>query len=486
MSTFRSLPRQIGFTVLAVLSCALFALTVSAVAFGDEGEPPLPPALSLSPVSFPSTTVGTESASQNIDVVNNGGDAALTESPYIEGPGEGEFKVTSNGCSKLFPIEHCTISVSFAPGGEPGEKEATLVLPSSNAPSATVPLNGLAVEAILTFEPEPLEFGLVRVNQGVSTTVGVTNSGEGRVHINFGFGGPDPGYFGNGNNNCGGAWLEPGQGCTIEVWFNPREMRDYEALLEIHTGPQTFDLELSGTGGNSVLAPEANPVDLGSATAGSKGAVQTITLTNVGNMEGGYFIAVVAGGNAASFQLLDENCTGVPIAPSATCTAHVRFAPQVAGPLSARLALFGDGEGGTLIELHGQGLAPAATLTPSSFDFGRVAVGARTAAHAFAVRNDGTGPLELGSVSVVGADLDQFSLGGEECTDAVLGPGEECQVRVRFGPDSAGAKSARLRIAVGGGASSATLSGSGKAKSRPHRRIRFARNATLVASKARR
>jgi hypothetical protein len=485
MSTFRALPRLIGVAVSSVLALALIAALAPA-AFGDE-ELPLPPALSLSPVSFPNTTVQTESAAQNVDVVNEGGEEALTESPYIEGPASGEFKITGNGCDKLFPSEHCSISVSFAPGAEPGEKEATLVLPSSNAPSAAVPLHALAVEAILTFEPDPLDFGLVRVNQGMSTVVGVTNSGEGRAHVDFfGFGGPDTNYFGNGNNNCSGAWLEPGQGCTIEVWFNPRETRDYEALLEIHTGPQTFALEVLGTGGSSMLVPETNPVDLGSATAGSKGPVQTIALTNVGNMEGGYFIAVVAGGNSASFQLLDENCTGAPIAPSASCVAHVRFAPQAAGPLSARLALFGDEDGGAMIELHGEGLAPAATLVPTGFDFGATAVGARTAPHAFVVRNDGTGPLELGSVSIVGADLDQFSLGGDECTDAVLGPGEECQVRVRFGPHRAGAKSARLRIASSASPFTATLAGTGKVKSRPHRRVRFARNATLAASKARR
>ena len=51
-----------------------------------------PPELAISPVSFPNTTVQTESAPQQVDVVNNGEEAALTESPEIEGPAANEFK----------------------------------------------------------------------------------------------------------------------------------------------------------------------------------------------------------------------------------------------------------------------------------------------------------------------------------------------------------------------------------------------------------
>jgi len=83
--------------------------------------------------------------------------------------------------------------------------------------------------------------------------------------------------------------------------------------------------------------------------------VRTITLTNNGNFEGGFFIAVIAGGDVASFQLVDENCTGIPVAPGASCTAHVRFTPQSTGPKAARLAFFGDSEGGTMVGLTGVG-----------------------------------------------------------------------------------------------------------------------------------
>ncbi len=442
-----------------------------------------------------------ESPSREVDVVNTGGEAALTEAPWIEGSAAGEFKIVGSNCGKLFSGEHCTIWVSFAPGAEAGEKEATLLLPSSNAPTASLVLQGTAVPPLLGFSPGPVEFGLIRANEWVSTGVQLTNEGEGTAHVDwFDFAGPDSTSFGNGSNNCGGASLEPGQSCFIEVWFNPHERRGYEASLTAHSGGQAFSAELSGTGGSAELAPATNPIGFGSTTAGSYGSIQAIELTNVGNMEGGYFIAVVAGGNAASFQLLDETCTGLPIGPGGTCVAHVRFVPQSPGPKSARLALFGDSEGGTLVELRGEGLAAAATLTPTRLDFGSLAPGSRGAARSFVLRNEGAGPLEVAAASIVGTDPDQFALAGDGCTDATLAPGEQCAVRVRFAPDSVGAKSARLRIATAGGQLSADLSGLGArassqaegkrkgrsatAKHRRHRRPRFVRNATLSAARA--
>ena len=206
-----------------------------------------------------------------------------------------------------------------------------------------------------------------------------------------------------------------------------------------------------------------NPADFGALTVGAVGATRTITLTNSGNIPAGFFIGVVAGGDSASFQLLSETCTGAALMPSSSCTAQVRFRPQDAGPKAAYMAFFGDNEGGAMIGLKGEGVAPAATLLPDSFDFGMGEAGVKSDAHAFAVRNDGSTPLQLGAVAIVGPDVDQFALAGDECGEETLAPGAECLVRVRFAPDSPGAKAARLRVAVPGGALSAALSGFGVA-----------------------
>src|SRR5262249_60648922 len=90
---------------------------------------------------------------------------------------------------------------------------------------------------------------------------------------------------------------------------------------------------------------------------GSAGTTREITIANTGNMPGGAFIAVIAGGAVGSFHLLDENCTGVELVPAATCTIQVRFQPLSEGVKKATLGLFGDNDGGTGVVLTGVGAA---------------------------------------------------------------------------------------------------------------------------------
>jgi hypothetical protein len=457
-----ALPRLIGTTALLIALLALALPAAALAAEEEEGGGPLPagPALVISPLAFPKTTVQTESATQAVDVVNLGLGEALIETVSLEGPDNGAFKVTGNGCNKLFPGEHCTVWVSFLPN-ETGEKQATLALQMSNAPTATLSLAAVGVPAELEFTPASHDFGIVRVNETASTGLQIQNSGEGIAQIgNLSIGGPDSGYFWTGNSTCWSHPLAPGESCFAEANFNPREARGYEAEFQASANGSNFAAPLTGTGGSAALEPDANPVELGQTTVGSSGDVRTILLTNNGNIAGGYFIVVIAGGDSGSFQLLEENCSAAPVAPEATCTAQVRFRPQSPGPKQARLALFGDSEGGTMIFLSGEGLAPAATLSPG-FDFGTEAAGSRGAAHTFTLSNDGAAPLELAGVSLTGADPDQFVLSGDGCTDAVLAAGEKCAVRVRFAPDSAGAKAARLRIGSTAGSFGANLAGAG-------------------------
>ena len=141
--------------------------------------------------------------------------------------------------------------------------------------------------------------------------------------------------------------------------FNPWETVAYEAELQVTAHGTSFGAPLSGFGGRAQVEPASNPVGLGSVAVGSAGPVETIVLTNRGNLPGSFFIAVVAGGSVGSFELIDESCTVAPVGPGDTCAIQVRFAPQAAGPKTARLALFGEDDGGTMVLLTGEGLEPA-------------------------------------------------------------------------------------------------------------------------------
>lgn len=506
--------------VLLALALALLAIAMfpaAGLAAEEEGSGPVAPELSFpqAPLDFGKATVGTETAVVTVTVHNSGTTAAAIDKVTVEGGDSGEFKLSGSNCGWLEPGQDCSAWIAFAPGSL-GAKGAQMVVQPKEFPAQTTPIAGTGVAPQFAFAPGSYDFGIQRTNESHSASFWLQNTGEAFADVgSIGVGGPGSGNFWVGGGDCwNGRRLYPGEGCNVQVNFNAWDAVDYEAELQAYVAGSTFGVGLHGTGGRPMLEADANPVGFGAATVGAAGEVKTIVLTNNGNIGGAFFIAVVAGGDSGSFQLLDESCTGAPIQPAGTCTAHIRFAPQGTGTKVARLALFGEGDGGTMVMLEGEGVAPAATLAPASFDFDSVAAGDKGAAHGFVIRNDGSTGVDLDRAAIVGVDLDQFALAGDECSGTVLAPGAECAVRVRFTPDSAGTKTARLRVsgpstslvaelsgeagarvgagpaagAVGSGGSAAVPGAPAAGDSRPGKRRgkrRFARGATVSSVRGR-
>jgi hypothetical protein len=446
----------------SALVLAILVLPATALAAPPEGSG-RPLVVTPSPVGFEKTTVGSQSQGVGVDLLNEGEEEAPIDKIAIEGEDAAAFNLNNNGCGTLFQNQHCGLWFTFLPSSA-GEKHAVAVITFKNArPAESFELVGTAVEPQLTFSPPSYDFGLQRVYENRNTNLQLTNSGEATVQLNnFEMLGGN-GSFWTGNSNCWSSSLQPGQSCYVEVTFSPQDALAYSAELRATVNGYGFTAALSGEGGRAVIEATPNPADFGALTVGAVSATRTITVTNSGNIPAGFFIGIVAGGDSASFQLLSENCTGAPLMPSASCTAQVRFRPQDAGPKAAYMAFFGDNDGGAMIGLEGEGVAAAATLLPDAFDFGTQAAGSRGDGHDFVVRNDGATALDLGAVAIVGADSDQFTLAGNECDGETLAPGAECLLRVRFAPDGLDARTARLRVAVPGGALSAALSGLGVA-----------------------
>jgi hypothetical protein len=447
---------------IALLAIAMFPASGRAAEEGG-GPGPILPELSFpqAPLDFGKATVETETTQVLVTVHNAGTIPAAVDKVTLEGADSGDFKLSGSNCGSLEPGQDCTAWVAFAPGAL-GVRATSLVVQLKEFPAQTMPISGTGVAPQLAFAPGSYDFGIQRVNRGESSAnFQIVNTGEAAVQLgSLGIGGKDSNNFWTNGGDCwGGRWLAVGETCNVQVGFNPWDAIPYAAALQAQAAGATFAATLTGTGGRAMVEPGSNPTEFGAVTVGTMGPVQTIVFTNHGNLPGNFFIGIVAGGDAGSFRLLDESCSATPVPPAGTCSAHVRFTPQGAGPKLARFALFGDDDGGTMALLSGEGVAPAVTPAPSSFDFGAIAAGAKSTAHAFAIRNDGSTALDLDSATIVGADLDQFALAGDECTGATLAPGAECLVHVRFTPDSAGAKSARLRVSGEAGAFTAELSG---------------------------
>jgi HYDIN/CFA65/VesB family protein len=512
MPKLTTAPFPIGVVALALLLLSLVAAP-AALAAPEEGSGTL--SAEPSPIVLPPTTVGTQSPMRTVTLEYQGSGEVNVQKLAIEGPEAGEFVLGGSNCNNLTAGQKCEAWIALEPGPV-GFKQATLkVIFVGLHPEESFEISGRGVAAQISLDPTSYDFGLLRANrENVSTTFQLTNDGEAEVQLGSLEISGDSNVFGTGWSSCWGTWLAPGQSCAIEVHFGPQESRTYSAELRAGANGATATAALSGEGGRAIIEPPAQPVDFGAASAGSPGAVRTITLQNTGNVAEAFFIGIVAGGDSGSFRLLEESCSGHELAPLDTCTATVRFEPIGPGPKAAHLAFFGDGEGGVVIDLEAEGVAAAAQLGPASFDFGSLPVGARSPGREFVVRNEGLTALQLDRVAIVGADVGQFGLSGDLCTGAILAPGEECGVVVRFIPGDAGAFAATLRVSGPAGVLTAQLSGQGlasggsaavpgsgtsggspgpelagavlpvtTAKRRPHRR--FGRNATIVAPAAR-
>lgn len=362
-----------------LLAFALFpAVAAAAPPEGAEAE------VAVGSVSFPKTTAGTESPVQQVDVRNDGDAGTWVEKITIDGPDSGAYKVTNADCNTLEPGAHCSVWVAFMPG-DLAPKQATLNLKMGDGSTAGTPLDATAVPVELAFTPGAHDFGLTQINQGGSTGFQLTNVGEAPAQVGgLGVGGDYEHFWANGPDCQGGRWLQPGESCGFQVGFNPRDTVAYSAEAQVWSHGQVFTAALSGEGGRPVMEAAANPFGFGAAPVGEVGEPLAVTFTNSGNLPGGFFIAVIAGGDVASFQLLDESCTGEPLAPGASCVAHIRFAPQRQGQLAARLALFGEGDGGTMVKLVGEGLAalPSAPGAVASGSGGAIASSSGPAAAA--------------------------------------------------------------------------------------------------------
>jgi hypothetical protein len=105
----------------------------------------------------------------------------------------------------------------------------------------------------------------------------------------------------------------------------------------------------------------ASPASLGfgSGTTGSIGAARTLTLTSSGNAPLIIDRVKVLGGHAEDFLNAADACSGETIAPGATCTIKLRFAPSAEGARVAVLKVFSNAPTGELnVDLSGSGTAP--------------------------------------------------------------------------------------------------------------------------------
>src|SRR5713101_3795620 len=177
--------------------------------------------------------------------------------------------------------------------------------------------------------------------------------------------------------------------------------------------------------GNGPLSSSPSSVTFGDVEVGTSSA-QTVRLTNSGNASLTVSQTGVSGPGFTTSGV--SSPLTLPAGQSGSLT--VQFAPTVTGTASGSVSVVSNAfNSPTMIALSANGVRHQLSLTPTSVNFGNVAVGA-TGTQTMTLTNSGTANLTISQGSVTGGG---FSMSGLSFPVA-LTPGQSVTLSVQFAP----------------------------------------------------
>jgi hypothetical protein len=402
------------------------------------------------------------SASKAFVVKNESTVTSGTLAASVTGAG---FGIEMNGCTgTLAGGATCSVTVAFKAGSA---GKATGMLEVKAAGTAKAATAALAAESglppALSAMPNPVAFGsVVAGGTSMPTNVTITNRGSSPAMVQVG---AIMGEFALApmGNTCGMP-LAPAGTCVIPIVFGPSTPGLKSGSLTVSAlGATPVTISLSGTGvsaGQPTFMPDRG--DFGGVAVGAMGMAQTFTVRNNGGSPLNMPMITLGGAAPGDFTIGMNMCMGA-VAPGATCTVQVNFAPKAAGLRNASL-LVTAGTLQTSAPLSGTGLRPAAlAIAPGANDFGSQAINTASGAASFLVTNGGDIDAPAVTVALSGAASNQFALGAGGTCSGVLAAGKTCTVLVTFRPTTVGDKAGAVDVTSGMLKASATLTGKGVA-----------------------
>ncbi len=427
------------------------------------------PATDLS-VPFGSVNTGS-SANQTVTVTNTGTASLLIGAVGSTNGLASPFSKTNDTCSNqtIAPSASCTITVAFAPSAA-GTFTDSFNIPSNDAAKSTVTMNvsgtgtSTATPAVsVTDSVAPatdlqIPFGTVIVGSTGSQTVTITNTGTAGLLVGtVGSSNPLAAPFSLLNDMCSNQTIVPAASCTMTVRFAPTSTGNASDSFSISTNDParaTVTMNVSGTGGTAPapaitisdsVAPTSDlMVPFGTVSAGGT-ATQTVTVTNSGNAA----LAVGQVGStdplASPFSLTNDGCSNQTIAPAASCTMTISFAPNATGTFTDSFNIPSDDPAKASVTVSVSGAGSSATVgdirvtDPVSpvddlrVPFGSVSEG-RSVDKTVTIANAAGGDLIIGTIASANPLASPFSIASDACSGKTLAAGENCTVTVRFTP----------------------------------------------------
>ena len=213
--------------------------------------------------------------------------------------------------------------------------------------------------------------------------------------------------------------------------------------LAASSGARISILLNSGSGPAAVLLPGA--VSFGDEGIGFTSPARTLTLSNTGSSRLDITGIAISGPQRTNFA--QTHTCGATLASGAKCSFSITFSPQSPGLQNASIQITDNAfNSPQVIPLTGSGAPPlsAASLTPTTLDFGNEFVGSTSATRTVILSSTGNVPLHITSIALQGQNADDFSA-SQSCANP-LNNGSGCVITVTFSPKAPGTRSANLTV----------------------------------------
>lgn len=215
-----------------------------------------------------------------------------------------------------------------------------------------------------SYTPHAMSFGEVPVGSASAVqTMTVTNTGS--VPLTLGHGvvsNTNSESFPKISDTCSNATVAPGATCQVGIRFKPFTSGDLSATFTLPDASTTSPhvVTLNGVGTRPVVFLSVSSLDFGGQEVGKTGAARTVTLTNTGNAPLVVSRTTVGVATVSDYKLVSDTCIGVAIAPNASCSVSVRFAPSAVGDrLDTMSFRHNAASASSFVSLKGIGTPPA-------------------------------------------------------------------------------------------------------------------------------
>jgi PKD repeat protein len=274
-----------------------------------------------------------------------------------------DFSLVDENCSILAPGASCQAEISFYPR-KTGYQASYLIISSNDPdePYKRISITGNAQypRAQISVNPYRLEYGYVAINDTVTDTLSINNTGEAELIIsNITLSGTNADQF-TFNSSCSN--ILPGESCQMTVDFTPAISGDCSATLKIYSNSQynnPYSVSLSGSSARKELSASDPALDFGQKLIGED-SMAVITYTNDGDYN--VTISEISILGRDMYEFLHTGWNGI-LAPGESCNDTIWFAPIFPGEKNAYISVVSDDTDEPVMEIPltgtaGEGAAP--------------------------------------------------------------------------------------------------------------------------------